>query len=119
MLVHRTDLGEVRISEEALAELAGLACTCCYGVVGMAGQSLQEGVAELLGRESLTKGVRLKRKGDRISLHLYVILEAGVNIAEVANNLVEQVKYVLKRSAGLEVDEVQVHVQGVRTTEQG
>jgi len=115
LLVHRTELGEVRITDEALAELAGLACTRCYGVVGMAGQSLQEGVAELLGRESLTRGVKLRRKGDRVVIHLYVILEAGVNIAEVANNLVEQVKYVLRRAAGLEVDEVQVHVQGVRT----
>lgn len=114
-MVHRTELGEIRITDEALAELAGLACTRCYGVVGMAGQSLQDGVAELLGRESLTRGVRLKRKGDQVSIHLYVILEAGVNIAEVARNLVEQVRYVLRRSAGLEVDDVQVHVQGVRT----
>ncbi len=117
MLEYPTEWGVVRISEEALAELAGLACTRCYGVVGMAGQSLQDGVAELLGRESLSKGVRLKKRGDQATLHLYVILEAGVNIAEVANNLVEQVKYILKSSAGLDVGEVQVHVQGVRTAE--
>jgi uncharacterized alkaline shock family protein YloU len=108
------DLGKVSISDEVLADLAGLTCTRCYGIVGMASQSFQEGVAELLGRDSLRKGVRLKRNGDVLSFDLYVIVEAGINIAEVAHNLIEQVKYMVESSTGLSVDEVQVHVQGVR-----
>jgi len=110
----RNDLGKVSISDDVLADLAGLTCTRCYGIVGMAGQSFQEGVAELLGRESLRKGVRLKRNGDVLSFDLYVIVEAGINIAEVAHNLIEQVKYMVESSTGLKVDEVRVHVQGVR-----
>lgn len=110
----RNDLGKVSISDDVLADLAGLTCTRCYGIVGMASQSFQEGVAELLGRESLRKGVRLKRNGDVLSFDLYVIVEAGINIAEVAHNLIEQVKYMVESCTGLKVDEVQVHVQGVR-----
>lgn len=106
--------GRVNIGDDVLADLAGLTCTRCYGIVGMASQSFQEGVAELLGRESLRKGVRLKRSGDRVSFDLYVIVDAGINIAEVAHNLIEQVKYMVESSTGLGVDEVQVHVQGVR-----
>jgi uncharacterized alkaline shock family protein YloU len=49
-----------------------------------------------------------------ISFDLYVIVEAGINIAEVAHNLIEQVEYMVESSTGLRVDEVQVHVQGVR-----
>jgi uncharacterized alkaline shock family protein YloU len=110
----RGDLGRVSISDDVLADLAGLTCTRCYGIVGMASQSFQEGVAELLGRDSLRKGVRLKRSDDVLSFDLYVIVEAGINIAEVAHNLIEQVKYMVESSTGLSVEEVQVHVQGVR-----
>ncbi|MDY6795955.1 MAG: Asp23/Gls24 family envelope stress response protein [Actinomycetota bacterium] len=106
--------GKITISDEVVADVAGLTCNRCYGVVGMAGQSFQEGVAELLGRDSLRKGVRLKRKGDAVSFSLFVIVEAGININEVAHNLVEQVKYMVENCTGLQVEEVQVHVQGVR-----
>ncbi len=109
-----TELGKIIITDEVLADLAGLTCTRCYGIVGMASQSFHEGVAELLGRESLRKGIRLKRKDDTVSFDLYVIVKAGVNIVEVAHNLIEQVKYVVETCSGLKVEEVQVHVQGVR-----
>jgi len=108
--------GRITISDEVLADLAGLTCTRCYGVVGMASQSLHEGVAELLGRDSLRKGVRLKRKDDAVSFDLFVIVKAGINIVEVAHNLIEQVKYMVESCSGLKVEDVQVHVQGVRET---
>jgi uncharacterized alkaline shock family protein YloU len=108
------DMGDITISDDVLADLAGLTCTHCYGIVGMASQSFQEGVAELLGRDSLRKGVRLKHEDDSVSFDLYVIVEAGVNITEVAHNLIEQVRYMIESSTGLKVGEVQVHVQGVR-----
>ncbi len=110
----RTSLGVIRISDDFLAELAGFTCTQCYGVVGMAGQSLQDGVAQLLGRDSIKRGVKVKRKGDRVTFHLYVIVEAGINITEVARNLIEQVEYNVRKACGMEVEEVQVHIQGVR-----
>jgi len=107
-------LGKITICDKVLADLAGLTCTHCYGVVGMASQSFHEGVAELLGRESLHKGVRMRREDGKVSFNLYVIIEAGINIAEVARNLIEQVKYLVESCSGLEVEEIQVHVQGVR-----
>ncbi len=107
-------LGNITINDEVLMDLAGLTCTRCYGIVGMAGQSFHEGVAELLGRDSLRKGVRMRRDDDKVSFNLYVIVEAGINITEVAHNLIDQVKYMVESSTGLEVEDVQVHVQGVR-----
>ncbi len=107
-------LGKIAISDEVLVDLAGLTCTRCYGIVGMASQSFQEGVAEILGRESLRKGIRIKRRDGSVSFHLYVIVEAGINITEVAHNLMDQVKYMVETSTGFAVEEVQVHVQGVR-----
>lgn len=108
------ELGKITIKDEVLADLAGLTCTRCYGIVGMASQSFHEGVAELLGRESLRKGVRLKRRDGAVSFDLYVIVKAGLNIVEVAHNLIEQVRYVVESCTGLKVEDVQVHVQGVR-----
>ncbi len=110
----KTDLGIVKISDEVFADIAGITCTQCYGIVGMAGQSFHEGVAQLLGRDSLRRGVKLKRKEKTVSFHLYIIVEAGINITEVAKNLIDQVKYMVHTTTGYEVEEVQVHVQGVR-----
>lgn len=109
-----TELGTITISDDVIADVAGITCTRCYGVVGMASQSFQEGVAELLGIDSLRKGVRLRRKEGEVSFDLYVIIEAGVNITEVAHNLIDQVKYMVESSTGFKVEEIQVHVQGVR-----
>jgi uncharacterized alkaline shock family protein YloU len=109
-------LGSITISDDVLTDLAGLTCTRCYGIVGMASQSFHEGVAELLGRESLRKGVRMKHDEDKVSFNLYVIVEAGINITEVAHNLIDQVKYMVENCTGLDVEDVQVHVQGVRET---
>ncbi len=108
--------GNISISDEAIGELVGHTCMRCYGVVGMASQGFQEGVAQLLGMDSLRKGVKVRRRGDEVTLNLYIIVEAGVNITEVARNLIDQVKYVLESTARLEVSEVEVHVQGVRAS---
>lgn len=112
----RLPLGAVHISDEVLAELAGISCTQCYGVVGMASQSFQEGMAQLLGRDTIKRGVKLKRKGNQVSFNLFIIVEAGINITEVARNLIDQVKYTVGNATGLEVEEVQVHIQGVRAS---
>ena len=108
------ELGSITISDDVVIDIAGLTCTRCYGIVGMASQSFQEGVADLLGRDSLRKGVRMKREGKSVSFNLYVIVDAGININEVARNLIEQVKYMVEHCSGLTVEDVQVHVQGVR-----
>lgn len=108
------ELGKINISDDVIADVAGITCTRCYGIVGMASQSFQQGVADLLGRDNLRKGVRLKRKDDAVSFNLYVIVEAGINITEVAHNLIDQVEYMVESCTGLKVEEVQVHIQGVR-----
>jgi uncharacterized alkaline shock family protein YloU len=106
--------GSINITDEAIGELVAHTCMRSYGIIGMASQGLQEGVAQLLGRDSLRKGVRVHRRDGEVALDLYVIIEAGVNITEVAHNLIDQVKYLVSKSTGTEVGEVQVHVQGVR-----
>ncbi len=108
------ELGQINIANEVIAIIAGIAATECYGLVGMASRSIQDGIAELLGRENITKGVEVEINGDRVDISLYIMVEYGTKITEVANNVIEKVHYVVEKMTGLKVGKVDVVVQGVR-----
>ncbi len=108
------DLGTVNISKDVISIISGLAAMECYGLVGMASQSIQDGLAKLLGSDNLSKGVEVKVIEEGIIVDLYIIVEYGTKISEVANNVVDRVKYTLEEIAGVSVLEVNINVQGVR-----
>jgi uncharacterized alkaline shock family protein YloU len=114
MSKEKLSLGQIHISNDVLADMAGFATLECYGVVGMASPGLKAGVAQLLTRDRLKRGIRITPTNGEIKVDLYVIIEYGVNLSEVAHNLVNQVKYTLEKFAGVKVANVEVHVQGVR-----
>jgi uncharacterized alkaline shock family protein YloU len=109
-----SQLGAVNISHEVLASIAGNAATECYGLVGMASRTLRDGIAELLGRDAVSTGVEVKVDGDQVVIELYIIVEYGVRISEVARNIQERVKYSVEDLTGRNVNSVNVNVQGVR-----
>ncbi|MGG1311284.1 MULTISPECIES: Asp23/Gls24 family envelope stress response protein [Cohnella] len=107
--------GKINVSDQVIAVIAGSAALDCYGLVGMASRKqLKDGIAELLGRENLSRGVEVRREGEQLHLDLYVIVSYGTKISEVAHNIQTQVKYVLDEVVGLKVDYVNIFVQGVR-----
>ncbi len=106
--------GEINIANDVLAELAGFAALECYGIVGMASSTLRDGVAQLLSRDKLRKGVTIRGAGEGVKVDLYVVMEHGTNLSEVSHNLVDRVKYVLTTMADVQVDDVDVHVQGIK-----
>ncbi len=106
--------GEIQIANDVLADLAGFAALECYGIVGMASPSLRDGVAQLLARDRLRKGVSINTTDEGIHVNLYVIIEHGTNLAEVSHNLAERVDYVLTAMADVKVLDVDVHVQGIK-----
>jgi uncharacterized alkaline shock family protein YloU len=108
------ELGDLRISHDCVAELAGLAALECYGVVGMAHPSLTAGVVQILSRDKLKKGVKVLSEKEKIKIQLYVVVEYGVNLVEVARNLIERVKYEVKKHTGIEIQTVDVFVQGIK-----
>ena len=112
-----TDLGRVIISEELIATLAGVAAVECFGLVGMSSRKLKDGIAELLGRDNLSRGVEVNLEDDQLSVTLNIIVSYGTKIPEVATNVMEKVKYTLEKLTGLTVTEVNVHVQGVRVSD--
>ncbi len=109
-----TELGQITIADEVIAAIAGMAATECYGLVGMASRNFTDGIAELLGMDNIARGVEVDVQGDNATIDLYIIVEYGTRITEVANNVMDKVKYILETTTGLNVPEVNVTVHGVR-----
>lgn len=110
------ELGQINISDEVIGIIGGVAAMECYGLVGMANRSIQDGISELLRREQLNRGVDVHVEPDGVVLDLYIIVEYGTNITEVAYNVMDKVKYTVENQVGVTVSRVNVHVQGVRVT---
>lgn len=106
--------GSVHIANDVLADLAGYAALESYGVVGMASPTLRDGVAQLLPRHKLRKGVRIANKDEGVTIDLYVVIEHGTQLAEVSHNLADRVRYMLTDTADVPVADVEVHVMGVK-----
>ena len=110
-----TELGNIKISEDAIATLAGGVVTESYGVVGMASQKLlKDGLAELLGKENYSKGIVVRETDKQLELDLYIIVGYGVKITEVVYEVQKKVKYVLEKTLEVKFKSVNVYVQGVR-----
>lgn len=109
--------GKILVSDEVISVLAGSAALDCYGLVGMASRKqLKDGIAELLGRENLSKGVEVSENAEGVQINLHVIVSYGTKISEVAYNIQSRVKYMLNDVVGLRVHIVNIFVQGVRVS---
>lgn len=108
----REALGSVKIAGEVVSVIAGLAAMEVQGVAGMS-SGITGDIAELLGRRNLAKGVKVEVGEREAAVDLYLIVEYGVRIPEVAWKVQQNVKQAIESMTGREVVEVNVHVQGV------
>jgi uncharacterized alkaline shock family protein YloU len=106
--------GRVEVFPSAVAAIAGHAAMGCYGITGMAARGLRDGVAELLRRESVDRGVEVVEVEGGLAIDVFVIVQYGIRITEVAHNLQETVRFEVERAVNVPVAEVNVNVQGVR-----
>ncbi len=109
-----TEYGNITIDEEIIARISGMTAMECYGVVGMAARNVKDGLVQLLMLESLTKGISVEINENKLSLNFHIIVEYGVKISAVADNLISTVKYKVKEQVGLEVERINIFVEGVR-----
>lgn len=107
--------GNLQVSSDCIADLAGYAAMECYGVVGMAVTDTQNGVIHMLPAQRLRKGIGVTYDEGSVIVDLHVVVESGVNISSVSKNLEDSVKFLLKRIAELEDVKVRVHIEGMRT----
>jgi uncharacterized alkaline shock family protein YloU len=113
----KTKLGQIDISNEVIATIAGGAAIDCYGIVGMASKNqMRDGLTDILRRENFTKGVIVRQQNEEVHIDMYIIVSYGTKISEVAHNVQSKVKYTLDQTVGLSVDSVNIFVQGVRVT---
>ncbi len=106
------EYGDIRVATEVIAIVATLATQEVPGVLRMSGRRI-DGINELLGKESAYKGVRLSFDGKSVTANIYVIIEYGSCIPEVALAIQEKVKEAIENMTGYEVQFIDVHVQGV------
>jgi len=106
-------MGEMRISDDVIAVVAGIAATGVKGVAGMTG-SIANGIAELLGKKSLAKGVKVTRGEEFVTLDLGIVVEYGTKIPDVAADVQQYVKDEVESMTGLDVAVVNVRVDGVK-----
>ena len=105
-------LGSIRIADEVVGIIAGLAATEIDGIAGMSG-GLVGGIAEMLGKKNFAKGVKVEVGEREAAVDLYIIVKYGVRIPDVALSVQENVKQAIESMTGLSVVEVSIHVQGV------
>ena len=109
-----TELGLVTVSDEVLVRVAGYAALDCYGIVGMASKRSTDGIVQLMGRENLGRGVKIRTSGDKVDIDLFIIVEYGISISAVAAAIIETVKYKVEHLTGVPVNRVNVCVEDIR-----
>lgn len=110
--VTHNDMGVIKIADEVVAIVASLAATEVKGVAGMSG-GVSAGIVEMLGRKNLSKGVKVEVGEKEAAVDVFVIVEFGASIPDVAQQIQKKVKEAIETMTGLKVVEINIHVQGV------
>ena len=106
--------GTLRVANDVLADIAGYAALQCYGIVGMVAPNAADGIAKILPKSRLRRGVVVTSTEEGVHVDLYVVIEYGTNINAVSQNLVDQVSFALNEYAQVPLTEVEVHVRDVK-----
>ncbi len=108
-----SDLGRVAITGDAVAQIVGLTAAECYGVVGT---TTTGRLGRLLTRDRTTRGIEVAGDEHGLSIALHVVVEHGLNLAEVASTVRNRVAYEVGRMTGLEISAVEVHIDAVKAS---
>jgi len=108
------DFGEIKINNEVVGTIAGLAAMEVEGISGMGGKF---SLGEMLGRKDADKGVTVAIEGNRATISVEVKVEYGINMYEAAHKLQKCVKDAVERMTGLVVDKVNVIIKGIVVSE--
>lgn len=109
-------LGSIHVAPRAIATIAYHAARESYGVVGLAHKNLMDGLAQALVKDP-THGVEVRYDGKQINIDIYVIIEYGTRIKSVASSVSNTVKFNVEKALGMPVEQVNVHVRGLRVSD--
>ena len=106
--------GSICISADVITWLAGDAATRCFGVKGMAGRAKENGLVQLLRRESMTKGVSVRTHDDgSITIELHIVVDHGVNLAALSESIMNEVSYKVSSATNVPVRQVNVFIDSM------
>jgi uncharacterized alkaline shock family protein YloU len=108
-----SELGRVAITDDAVAQIVGLTAAECYGVVATTAPGR---FGRLLARDPITRGIAVSGSERGVSVALHVVVEHGLNLAEVASTVRNRVAYEVERMTGLPIAAVEVHIDDVRAS---
>ena len=106
--------GSITISNNVIANAAGIIATSCYGVVGMAIRSPKDGIVSLLKPSNLAKGIKISVSENEITVDMFIVVQYGVNINAICESIIHGVKYRLSELIGMDVKAVNVYVESIR-----
>ena len=109
-----THMGNISIDNEVIAQYAGSVAMECFGIVGMAGINVKDGLVKLLKMDSITRGINVSIKNNKLTLNFHVIVAYGVSILAVTDNLISNVKYKVEEFTGMKIGKIDIFVEGVR-----
>ena len=109
-----THMGNISIDNEVIAQYAGSVAMECFGIVGMAGINVKDGLVKLLKMDSITRGINVSIKNNKLTRNFHVIVAYGVSILAVTDNLISNVKYKVEEFTGIEIEKINIFVEGVR-----
>ena len=109
-----TSMGNISIDNEAIAQYAGSVAMECFGVVGMAGINMRDGLVKLLKLDSMTRGINVMVRNNKLVINFHIIVAYGVSILAVSNNLISNVKYKVEEFTGIEIEQINIFVEGVK-----
>ncbi|MEN8242130.1 MAG: Asp23/Gls24 family envelope stress response protein [Chloroflexota bacterium] len=105
--------GSINVSARAIATIAYQAAIESYGVVGLASKNLVNGITNLLVKDP-THGIEVHYQEGDINIDIYIIVQYGTRIKSVANSVANTVRFHVEKTLGLPLNNVNVHVQGLR-----
>jgi len=109
-------LGSIHISTRAIASISYQAAIRSYGVVGLASKNIVEGLTNRIVKDP-THGIEVEYQDEEINIDVYIIVQYGTRIKSVAASVANTVRYQVEKSLGIPINEVNVHVQGIRINE--
>lgn len=108
-----TPLGSIQVSPRAIASIAYYSALQSYGVVGLTSKNLMGGLTQALVKDP-THGVEVHYDGQHINIDLYVVVEYGTRIKSVAKSVSNTVRFQVEKAMGMPINEVNVHIRGLR-----
>ncbi|MFC1878721.1 Asp23/Gls24 family envelope stress response protein [Chloroflexota bacterium] len=111
-----TPLGSIHVSPRSIATIAYHAAMQSYGVVGLTSKNIVDGLTNVLVKDP-TYGVEVEYDGENINIDIYIVVEYGTRIKSVANSVTNAVRYHVEKTLGMPVNEINIHVRGLRISD--